>query len=129
MEANEIYLNELKEIHKAMKKEIDEMNASLVKKEDEYAEFGAKILRTELELKGIKAGVTIVEYFGDKGIVRLKKRDRYFGVSPYYQYAFVKIKKNGLLSARSEIIFMIEDYLKRGTLKITNEEYNKEELA
>lgn len=129
MEANEMYLNELKEIHEAMEREIKEMNASLMKKENEFAEFGAKILRTELELKGIKEGVTIVKYCDEKGVIKLRKRDRYYGVKPYYQYSFVKIKKNGQLGVKSELLYWIEDSLRRGILEITNEEYNKEELA
>lgn len=129
MEANETYLNELKEKHKVMERETNEARASLRKKEDELAELGAKINREELKMLGIKDGVTIVEYFGERGVIEIRKRDRYYGISPYYQNEFVKIKKDGQLGTRGKTIYRIEDYLKRETFKITNEEYNKEELS
>ena len=129
MEANEIYLNELKEMHKVMERETNEARASLRKKEDELAELGAKIIREELKMLGIKDGVTIVEHLGEKGVIEIRKRDRYYGISPYYQTELVKIKKDGQLGTRGKTIYGIEGCLERGTLKITDEEYNKEELA
>ena len=129
VEANEMYLNELKEIHKAMEREINEARASLRKKEDELAELGAKIIREELKMLGIKDGVTIIEYSGGKGVIEIRKRDRYCGIRPYYQNEFVKIKKDGQVGTRGEVIYEIEGCIKRGALKITNEEYNKEELS
>ena len=129
MEANEIYLNELKEIHEVMERETNEARASLRKKEDELAELGGKILREELKMLGIKDGVTIVEHSGEKGVIEIRKRDRYFSISPYYQSEFVKMKKDGQLGTRGKVLYGVEGCLKRGTLKIINEEYNKEELA
>lgn len=129
MEVNEIYLNELKEMHETIEREINEERDSLRKKEDELAELGAKIKREKLKMLGIKDGVTIVEHSGEKGVVEIRKRDRYMGIRPYYQNEFVKIKKDGQLGIRGKTIYRIEDCLKMGTLKITNEEYHKEELA
>lgn len=129
MEANETYLNELKEKHKAIERETNEARASLRKKEDELAELGAKIIREELKLLGIKDGVTIVEHSGEKGVIEIRKRCRYYGIHPYYQNEFVKIKKDGQLGTRGKAIYGIKGCLERGTLKITDEEYNKEELS